>query len=108
MTDEKTRLAELRDLPIVGDVRGEALIACVENVADKATGARLPEEVDIGRRVAEAAQARGLFVRPIGHLNVMSPALILTERQADFIADILRAAIVDVTDGLTKDGIRIG
>ncbi|MEM7295528.1 MAG: aminotransferase class III-fold pyridoxal phosphate-dependent enzyme, partial [Pseudomonadota bacterium] len=101
-------LRTLNALPLVGDVRGEAMIACVENVADKATGAKLPEALDVGRRVAEAAQARGLFVRPIGHLNVMSPALVLTAGQAEFIIETLSAAIVQVTDDLVRDGIRIG
>ena len=83
-------------------------IATSERWRDKSTGEKLPDEVDIGRRIADAAQARGLFVRPIGHLNVMSPALILTRTQAEFIVETLAEAIKSVTDGLVKDGVRIG
>ena len=101
-------LQGLRDLPTVGNVRGEALIACIENVADKSTKALLPDEIDIGKRISDAAEARGLMVRPLGHLNVMSPPLILTEAQAEFIVETLRSAICDVADGLTRDGIRLG
>jgi adenosylmethionine-8-amino-7-oxononanoate aminotransferase len=80
----------------------------VENVADKATKALLPDEIDIGKRISNAAEARGLMVRPIGHLNVMSPPLIITEAQVDFIAETLEAAIREVTDDLVKQNIRLG
>ena len=83
-------------------------MACVENVADKGTKALLPDEVDIGKRIADAAEARGLMVRPMGHLNVMSPPLVITEDQVDFVVETLRAAMVEVTDHLVRDGTRIG
>ncbi len=72
------RLQSLRDLPIVGDVRGMRFMACVEFVADKASKALFPESLNIGEWVHLRAQKRGLLVRPIVHLNVMSPPLILT------------------------------
>jgi len=89
-----------------GGLRG-----CVEeyeNVAAKATKALLPDEIDIGKRVSNAAEARGLMVRPMGHLNVMSPPLVITAEQVDFVADTLKDAIVEVTDQLVRDGVRIG
>ncbi len=47
----------------------------------------------------------GLIVRPINHLNVMSPPLIITIEEVDFIVDTLRAAIQQVTDKLVADGV---
>ena len=102
------RLRELSDLPFVGSVRGKGLIACVENVADKATKALLPDEVDVGKRVSNAAEKRGLMVRPIGHLNVMSPPLVISEAQVDFVVETLGAAISEVADELTRDGVKGG
>ncbi len=102
------RLRGLYDLPIVGEVRGREMIACVESVADRATMAPLPEAAKIGTRISRACEARGLLVRPLGANNVMSPPLILTEAQADRIVDTLREAIVEVTDALVRDGVRIG
>ncbi len=101
------RLSGLSDLPTVGDVRGRKLMMCVENVGNKETKELLPYEVDIGKRISDAAEARGLMVRPIGHLNVMSPPLVITREQVDFVADTLHAAIVDVTDQLIRDGIKV-
>ncbi|MCW5474850.1 aspartate aminotransferase family protein, partial [Pseudomonas aeruginosa] len=41
--------------------------------ADKASKALFPESLNIGEWVHLRAQKRGLLVRPIVHLNVMSP-----------------------------------
>jgi len=90
------RLATLRGLPLVGDVRCEKLMACVEFVADKASKALFADEVNIGERIHLRAQAKGLLVRPIMHLNVMSPPLIITHAQVDEIVETLRACILEV------------
>ncbi len=99
------RLATLLDLPIVGDVRGSKFMMCIENVADKKTKALLPEEAHIGDRIARHAQARGLLVRPIAHLNVLSPPLILTREQIDFLVDVLRESIIASTDDMMREGL---
>jgi adenosylmethionine-8-amino-7-oxononanoate aminotransferase len=90
------RLQDLRDLPFVGDVRGRRFMMCVEYVADKASKELLPEHVNISKRIANACEERGLIVRPIGHLNVLSPPLILSEEQVDHLVDVLRESVLDV------------
>ena len=97
------RLRELRTLPTVGDVRGRNLMMCIENVRDKKTRELFPDSVDIGRRIALAAERLGLIVRPIGHLNVMSPPLVITRDEVDFIVDALDRAIRDVSNDLTRE-----
>lgn len=99
------QLQSLRDLPVVGDVRGKKMMMCVENVQDKASKALFSDEVNIGKHIANQAEALGLIVRPIGHLNVMSPPLILTREQVDFTVDTLRTSISTVTDQLTREGL---
>lgn len=99
------RLATLLDLPIVGDVRGSHFMLCAEFVADKETKALFSDEVDIGSRIAKVAERRGLIVRPLGHLAVLSPPLILTRAEIDELVEMLRASIVEVMDGLLRDGV---
>ena len=94
------RLHELEALPLVGEVRGRRLMMCVEYVADKATRARLPDELQISRRISERCEAMGLLVRPLGHLDILSPPLIITRAEVDFIIDTLGNAIVDVAKDL--------
>lgn len=102
------RLKTLEALPLVGQVRGRRLMVCVENVADKASKQPLPDGVNESKRISDAAEAMGLLVRPLGHLNVMSPALTITEAQVDFVVETLERAIRQVTDELVREGHRIG
>ena len=60
------------------------------------------------KRISNVAESLGLMVRPIGHLNVMSPALTITESEIDQIADVLEKSIRRVTDDLVREGHRIG
>ena len=98
------RLDTLRDIPIVGDIRGSHLMACVVNVADKETRDVFPPEVAIGSRIARAAEERGLIVRPIDNLNVMSPPLTITRAEVDELVSILHEALEVVVDGLKEEG----
>ena len=81
---------------------------CVESVANQTTKELLPDWVNESKRISNVAESLGLIVRPIGHLNVMSPPLIITESDVDFIAETLETAIRRVTDDLTREGIRLG
>jgi len=98
------RLESLLDLPIVGDVRGMCFMMCVENVADKETKELLPAAAQVGNRIAAACEKRGVLVRPVAHLNVMSPPLIMTREQIDFMVDTLRDSIVETQQSLKQDG----
>ncbi|NNE12158.1 MAG: aminotransferase [Ilumatobacter sp.] len=94
------QLATLADLPMVGDVRGSHLMSCVEFVEDKATKRHYDESLDVGKLVANACEPRGLIVRPMVHLNVMSPALVIDRDDVDNIVSTLRDAIVEVRAAL--------
>lgn len=98
------KLGELADLPLVGDVRGIGLMRCVEFVMDKKTKKPFPEEVGIGKRISKAAQNSGLLVRPLGHLNIMSPPIVISREQIDFVADNLRSALLSVHQNLLDEG----
>ena len=99
------RLQGLRDLPIVGDVRGSHFMMCVENVADPATGEPFPEEVNIGKRISDHCERLGLIVRPIGALNIISPPLILGEAEIEALAAILRQGIEATMADLAAEGL---
>lgn len=90
----------LGDLDIVGDVRGSHFMIGIEFVADKSSKKVFADEIMIGKRVARAAQARGLVVRPLGHMAVLSPPLILSEEQVNDIGAILRDSILEVQQNL--------
>jgi adenosylmethionine-8-amino-7-oxononanoate aminotransferase len=101
----ESRLAELEDLPLVGNVRGSHFMLCVENVADKETKELLPEEVDIAKRIADHCETLGMIVRPVDHLNIISPPLILTREQIDELVEILGKGIKATADDLVREGL---
>ena len=103
----ESKLAKLNDLPLVGNVRGKKMMMCVENVADKETKELLPDELNVGKLISNKSEDLGLLVRPLGHLNVMSPALNITIEDIDFITEKLTEAIKTVTDDVIKAGVRI-
>jgi len=101
------RLGELAALPLVGDVRGSHFMLCVENVVNKETKELLGPEIGIGKRIAAECQEHGVLVRPIGHLNVLSPPLTLDRAQIDHLVDVLGASIMSVADQLAREGVRL-
>jgi putrescine---pyruvate transaminase len=101
------RLNELRDLPLVGDVRGSHFMMCTEYVASKATRAVLPDRMNIGKRISDHCESQGLIIRPLGHLNIMSPPLVMTETQVDELIDGLGAGITATADELVREGQKI-
>ena len=101
------QLQTLAELPTVGDIRGMHLMACVVNVADKQTRMELPHEVNIGKRISDAAEKLGLLVRPVGNLNVLSPPLTITHEEVDELVSMLRQAILTVCDELAAQGIEL-
>jgi adenosylmethionine-8-amino-7-oxononanoate aminotransferase len=98
------RLHALKDLPLVGDVRGSHFMMCTEYVANKQTRELLPDGVNIGKRISNHCEARGLIVRPLAHLNIMSPPLVMTEAEVDELVTGLAAGIKAAADDLVREG----
>ncbi|WP_438465334.1 aminotransferase [Marinomonas sp. PE14-40] len=98
------QVKSLGDLPIVGDVRGRKFMMCIENVANKETKELINPDAAVGNRIADHCQARGLIVRPLAHMNVLSPPLTLTKENVDFLVSTLRESIEATTQDLKRDG----
>ncbi len=91
-------LERLRDLPLVGDVRGLGMMCGVELVADR--GTKEPA-LGLGTRIGREALARGLLLRvragsadpAIGDTICLAPPLITPVDTLERIPEILREAI---------------
>jgi len=101
------RLNELKNLPLVGDVRGSHFMMCTEYVANKETREVLPDGVNIGKRIADHCERHGLIVRPLAHLNIMSPPLVMTEGQIDELIAGLAAGVKACADDLVREGHKL-
>ena len=67
----QSKLSELIDLPIVGDVRGAGLMAAVECVIDKEKRDPLNLQYEIASRINTHCQNLGLIVRPLFNLSLI-------------------------------------
>ena len=102
------RLQELRDIPIVGDVRGMGLMACVECEISGHDGDALAMDYEVGNRIDKHCQSMGLIVRPLINMCVLSPPLIITREQIDELVGILRAGIEKAMQEVRAEGIWSG
>ncbi|HEV7248561.1 MAG TPA: aminotransferase [Shinella sp.] len=98
-------LKALEDLPLVGEVRGLGLMACVECVADRVSNNPLTLDLEVGKRIDRHCQELGLLVRPLISMCVMSPPLTISTAQIDDMASILRRGIELTMDDLTREGL---
>jgi adenosylmethionine-8-amino-7-oxononanoate aminotransferase len=101
----KERLADLRALNSVGDVRGIGLLWAIEFVSDKPSKAPFPPGRNFSGRVAQAAVERGLLVYPVqgcvdgdcGDHILIAPPAVITERQISWASGQLADAIAEAS-----------
>ncbi len=89
------RLREFADHPLVGEVRGDGLIAAVELVADKKTKARFDPPGKVGFYAFEKGHEHGLIARAVGDSICFCPPLIITEAQIDDMVARFAATLED-------------
>lgn len=102
------RMAEtFADHPIVGDVRGVGMLAALEFSADPARRTHFDPALKVGPRLSAAALERDLITRamPQGDILGFAPALVTTRAEVDEIVARTLAAVDQVTDELTREGV---
>lgn len=90
------RLKELLQHEIVGDVRGDHLMAGIELVQDRETRTNFAPDQGAAHKIFVAARERGVIVRPVGNVIVLSPPLVLGKSDIDRIVDTLHEALSEV------------
>jgi len=91
-----SRLREtFADHEMVGDVRGEGMLAALEFVAQREGRKFFSPEQKVGARVSAACLERGLVARamPQGDILGMAPPLCLTREEADIIVSTAKEAV---------------
>ena len=96
------QLTSLESLPLVKEVRGMGLMAAVElEPPDDLTGSsQLDRDYALGDLVDRCCYERGLIVRPLINVCVLSPPLIITEAQVDELVSKMRAGIIAAEEAL--------
>jgi len=104
-------LDTLREIPMVGDVRGLGLLLGVEFVADRESRRPFPPVLGVAERVRVAALAEGLSVYPgtgaangvAGDHLLIAPPFVIDESQVNELVDRLRRAIRRVERELSAE-----
>ena len=101
------RLQPLRELPMIGDIRGRGLLVGIEFVADRLTRTPFLRNLGIAWQVQQAALDRGLWIYGgtgsdkgiAGDHILIAPPYIITEAQIDELVERLTAALDTVQRG---------
>lgn len=101
----QARLRELSGSPLVGEVRGLGFMAAVELVANKDTKALFPTEVGISGRVEASCREEGLIVRPLRQHVILSPPLIMTAEESDWLVGVIERSLDRVESDLRSEGL---
>jgi adenosylmethionine-8-amino-7-oxononanoate aminotransferase len=104
----RERLAQVqRDNPILGNVRGLGMLNAIEIVADPATKAMLPRNLDVIGRLQAIARSRGLLIYGrrthagrFGDWLMVTPPLVATRADIDEIVEGLAATLRAYRDEL--------
>ena len=99
-------LKPLARLAHVGDIRQCAYMVGIELVQHRQTKTPYPLTDRMGHRVTMAARQRGLMIRPIGNVVILMPPLVTTAKELVWVVDIVRDAIVAVTERAAGEGER--
>ena len=85
----------LGDHPMVGDIRGEGMMAAVEFVADRDSRTFFDPLRKVGPKVSAATLERGVIARamPQGDILGLAPPLCLTRAEADTIVAAVKGAV---------------
>jgi len=91
--------------PLVGEVRGEGLMAALEFVADREAKTPFDPGLKVGIRVSTACNQHGLIARAMPHGDILgfAPPLVVGREDVDAIVDIAKAAVDEVAAELAGE-----
>ncbi len=101
----QNRLRDLYRSPLVGDVRGIGFMSAVELVADRRTKKVFPPEIGISGRVEAYCRSQGLIVRPLRQHIILSPPLIMTVEEGDWVVGVIGRSLERVESDLRDEGV---
>ncbi|MFK2826107.1 adenosylmethionine--8-amino-7-oxononanoate transaminase [Bacillus sp. B190/17] len=92
----QTILAELKELPHVGEIRQLGLMCGIDIVKDKETNEPFPFEERAAYRATLRMRELGMLTRPLGDVIVFMPPLAATYEELTKMGQIMKQAIKDI------------
>jgi 4-aminobutyrate--pyruvate transaminase len=88
--------SSLADHPLVGEIRGEGLIAGIELVADKSARTQFDPARKVGVLVERRCRHHGVMVRNMGDTLAICPPFVITPAEIGRLTKGIRSALDDV------------
>ena len=102
----EARLAQLKDHPLVGEVRNSGLMGGIELVADKASKRPFDAKHGVGAQCVVACQEHGAILRAIGDSVALCPPMIISEAELNELFDRIEMALADTEAWVHKMDLR--
>ena len=81
----------------MGDVRGSHFMVGIELVANKESKEGFSADAESAMRIFKRCMNRGVVIRPLGNLIVLSPPLTINKQECDKIISSLHESIEEVS-----------
>lgn len=94
----QNRLRQIGDrFDIVGDVRGDGLLGCIECRPDL-EHETYDAHLQFGQKLDDACEELGLLLRPFGNMAVFSPPLVISIEEIDKMFDIMEIGLTKLSE----------
>ena len=98
----------MKNLEIVGDVRGKGLLCGIEYVSHKTKKTPFPRSKEVSEKIGSLALGKGLVVGAgngaadgvVGDHTTLTPPFIIREKEIDQGLQILKNSIIEVQNSL--------
>ncbi|NCG35191.1 MAG: aminotransferase class III-fold pyridoxal phosphate-dependent enzyme [Dehalococcoidales bacterium] len=90
------KLSSLKNLKIVGDIRGLGLLAAIELVQDKVNKTKIPLSYEIQKKIPNYLFDRNIISFRAGDIISLCPPLSITKDEIDFLVEAITSAITRV------------
>jgi len=83
----QSRIEEISNLDLVGDVRHKGLLMGIELVSNKKTKNPVSSQKRLPQKIFIEAKKHGIYQRTLGNIVMIIPPLAISEKELDFLLD---------------------
>ena len=94
-----SRIKEISELRLVGDVRHKGMLMGIELVSDKKKKKPIAPEKRVSQRLFFEAKKHKIYLRTLGHIVMIVPPLAISEKELDFLID----GTIETINKVTRD-----
>ena len=94
----ESRISEINELSLVGDVRHKGMLMGIELVSNKKKKTPIKPEKSVYKKIFVEAKKHKIYLRTLGNIVVLVPPLAISKNELEFLLD----GTIDVIKKVTK------